>query len=192
MRTIVGLALMAGFATSSFCRDQPTSAVASTEKETLAASALARLRTLAGEWKGSFEWTGSRTGTGAMNATYYLTGNGSAVVENLTTDGAPIMTSVYHLDGADLRMTHYCAAQNQPRLKASRIDLAQGIVNFSFVDATNLSSPDAPHVHGFEMRLGDADHLTITFLFTMGGRESRERIALVRVKGAPANPSQAR
>ena len=72
--------------------------------------ALARLRTLAGEWEGTFTWTGARKDTGAMNATYYLTGNNSAVVENLTMAGVPTMTSVYHLNGAELRMTHYCGA----------------------------------------------------------------------------------
>ena len=144
--------------------------------------ALARLRTLAGEWEGTFTWTGARKDTGAMNATYYLTGNNSAVVENLTMAGVPTMTSVYHLNGAELRMTHYCGAGNQPRLKAERIDPAQGMVDFSFVDATNLSSPSAPHVHGLELRFLDADHITLTFLFQSGSNESRERIALARVK----------
>ena len=144
--------------------------------------ALARLRTLAGEWEGTFTWTGARKDTGAMNATYYLTGNNSAVVENLTMAGVPTMTSVYHLNGAELRMTHYCGAGNQPRLKAERIDPAQGMVDFSFVDATNLSSPGVPHVHGLELRFLDADHITLTFLFQSGSNESRERIALARVK----------
>ncbi len=155
-------------------------------QEDAGSAAFARLRTLAGQWQGTFQWTGGRTGTGAMNATYYLTGNNSALVENLTMGGVPTMTSVYHLDGADLRMTHYCAAQNQPRLKATRIDPGQGIVDFSFVDATNLSSPDAPHVHGLEMRLRDADHITLTFLFQSGGKESRELIALTRVQAPGA------
>jgi hypothetical protein len=145
------------------------------------AAALAQLRALAGEWEGTLEWTGARTGTGKMNATYYQTGNGSAVVENLTVDGVPSMTSVYHLDGGDLRMTHYCGAQNQPRLKASQIDVAKGILNFEFVDATNLRSPDAPHVFGLEMRLLSADHITVTFLFEAGGKQSREFIDLKRV-----------
>jgi hypothetical protein len=92
------------------------------------------------------------------------------------------MTSVYHLDGADLRMTHYCAAQNQPRLKAARIDIAKGIVDFSFVDATNLPSLDAPHVHGLEIRFLDTNHITLTCLFQSGNKESRERIALTRAK----------
>jgi hypothetical protein len=67
---------------------------------------------LAGDWTGTFEWTGGRKDSGKMNATYYLTGNGSAVVENLTIGGLPSMTSVYHLDGSDLRMTHYCRRES--------------------------------------------------------------------------------
>src|SRR5262249_28963797 len=110
-----------------------------------AAAALAKLRALAGDWQGTFEWTGARTGGGKMSVSYSGTGYGSAVVENLIVDGVPSMTSVYHLDGRDLRMTHYRGAQNQPRLKARRIEPAQGILDFAFVDITNAPSPDAPH-----------------------------------------------
>src|SRR5215470_12230129 len=150
--------------------------------ESTGARALDQLRTLAGNWEGVFEWTGARTGNGAMKAAYYTTGNGSAVVENLIMENATVMTSVYHLDGADLRMTHFCGAQNQPRLKAKRIEPAQGILDFEFVDITNAPSPDAPHVYGFEMRLQDADHIALTFHFVASGKESRERIELSRVK----------
>jgi len=62
------------------------------------AAALAQLRGLGGEWEGSFEWTGARSATGRISATYSETGNGSAVVENLAVNGVPSMTSVYHLD----------------------------------------------------------------------------------------------
>ncbi|HEX7253583.1 MAG TPA: hypothetical protein VF376_11930 [Thermoanaerobaculia bacterium] len=146
-----------------------------------AAEALAKLRTLAGDWEGPVEWTGARTDKGRMNVSYSVTGYGSAVVENLSGDGPPAMTSVYHLDGADLRMTHFCGAQNQPRLKASRIDLASGAIDFAFVDITNLKSPDAPHVYGAELRFADADHITLTFLFQSGGQKSREKIDLKRI-----------
>jgi hypothetical protein len=144
------------------------------------ATAFGQLKSLAGDWEGTYEWTGARATTGSMNAAYYVTGNGSALVENLIMEGVPSMTSVYHLDGADLRMTHYCAAQNQPRLKAERIDLAHVIIDFQFVDATNLRSADAAHVHGLEMRLTDSNHITMTFLFQSAGKESRERIVLKR------------
>ena len=56
-------------------------------------AALARLQTLAGEWEGTFAWTGARKDRGAMNASYYVTGNNSAVVENLTMGGVPTMTT---------------------------------------------------------------------------------------------------
>ena len=150
--------------------------------ESTSARALKQLKTLAGNWEGGFEWTGARTGNGQIKATYYTTGNGSALVENLIMKDAPVMTSVYHLDGADLRMTHFCGAQNQPRLKAKQIDLAKGIIDFDFVDITNLPTPDAPHVHGLEMRLIDPNHLTITFLFQSGGNESRENIVLKKIR----------
>jgi hypothetical protein len=146
-----------------------------------AAAAFKKLCALAGEWEGSVQWSGARHDSGRMNASYSLTGAGSAVVETLTMDGIPIMTSVYHLDGGDLRMTHYCGTRNQPRLKARRIDVERGIMDFDFVDITNLSSPGAGHVSGVEIRLLDADRFTLTFVFEEGGQRSHERIELTRV-----------
>jgi len=151
-----------------------------------AAKALEQLKSLAGDWEGTAEWTGARTGSYPLNAAYYVTGNGSALVENLSSEGVPNMTSVYHLDADSLRATHFCGAQNQPRLKAQRIDLDHGIIDFGFVDITNLRSPDAPHVHGLEMRLIDSNHIIVTFLFQSGGKDSRERISLQRVEKKPA------
>ena len=113
-------------------------------EEIESSKALSQIKALIGNWSGTFQWTGGHSDSGSMNATYYLTGNGSAVVENLMNEKTPVMTSVYHLDGGDLRMTHFCGAQNQPRLKARRIDLHHGAIDFEFVDATNLRSPDAP------------------------------------------------
>ena len=158
----------------------------SAANENDASKALEQIKSLVGNWDGTAKWTGARTGSYPLNASYYVTGNGSALVENLIQEGVPVMTSVYHLDGADLRMTHFCAAQNQPRLKANHIDLGQGLIDFDFVDITNLRSADAPHVHGLKMRLLDHDHLSITFLFAAGEKESQEQIDLKRV---PTKPS---
>jgi hypothetical protein len=137
------------------------------------------IKSLAGEWEGSFEWIGT-TRKGPMNARYYLTGNGSAVVEDLIMDGTPNMTTVYHLDGADLRATHYCAAGNQPRLKAiSAADDAKSI-KFQMIDITNLSNPVAGHVRDLELRWPSADRLTILFTFVAGAKENVEKIELRR------------
>jgi len=145
-------------------------------------AAFDNLRALAGDWTGTFTWSGARAASGKMDAQYYLTGNGSAVVENLVVDGTPTMTSVYHRDGNDLRMTHFCGARNQPRFKATAIAPGASRVTFSFVDITNLASPEAGHVQGFEIRFLAPDHVTLTFHFVGGGKESDERIDLKRKK----------
>ena len=151
-------------------------------EDTPANRTLARLRGLAGEWQGTLVWSGGRTGTGTLRAVYRLTGNGSAVVEDLVMDGetVPSMTSVYHVDGSDLRMTHYCGARNQPRLKASRIDEAAGVVHFAFVDATDLAAHPA-HVEAAEVRFLPGDRLVIEFTFDAGGKKSLEHIELTRI-----------
>jgi len=172
---VLSIALSCAATVSAFSAEQPDSS-----------KALGQIKALIGNWSGTFQWTGGRHDSGSMNATYYLTGNGSAVVENLANESTPVMTSVYHLDGRDLRMTHFCGAQNQPRLKARRIDLDHGAIDFEFVDATNLRSPDAPHVHGLEIRLIDANHLNLTFLFQSGSVESREEINLKRTEAKPS------
>jgi hypothetical protein len=51
-------------------------------EQTESSKALGQIKTLTGNWSGTFQWTGGRNDSGSMNATYYVTGNGSAVVEN--------------------------------------------------------------------------------------------------------------
>ena len=97
------------------------------------------IKSLAGDWKGSYKWTG-RLSEGPMDAKYYLTGNGTAVIEDLLMNGKAIMTSVYHLDGTDIRLTHYCAAGNQPRLKASEISAGKEDVTIDSVSEAEIVS----------------------------------------------------
>jgi hypothetical protein len=149
--------------------------------------AFERLSRLVGQWKGSFQWSGGRHDSGPMVASYYLTGAGSAIVENLGTDSTVSMTSVYHLDGPDLRMTHYCAAKNQPRLKATHGDDRH--IQFAFLDATNLASLDAPHVTGFDIQFRNDHEITLIFTFSTGGAESHERIDLTRAVVSDAKKS---
>jgi len=148
-----------------------------------------RMRALAGDWEGTFAWSEGRTGTGPLQATYYLTGNGSALVENLIMGGAPSMTTIYHLDGADLRMTHYCAARNQPRFKASRIDESAGAIDFAFVDVTNVDSKHPAYVKACSLRLIDADQVALKFTFGDPSKTSGvENIVLKRVHPSKGSP----
>src|SRR5690349_10968694 len=68
-----------------------------------------RMKALTGEWEGTYDWSQGRTGGGPLRVSYFVTGAGSALVESLIQGGVTTMTTVYHLDGPQLRMTHYCA-----------------------------------------------------------------------------------
>jgi hypothetical protein len=142
--------------------------------DTKQTTAFSKLRDLAGDWEGTVAWTGQQPSE--ISAHYYTTGNGSAVVEDLSNG----MTSVYHFDGPDLRMTHYCAAQNQPRLKATAFAPDNSGITFSFVDITNLSSPTAGHVQGVDMKFLSADHITLQFHFLSDGKVRDELLDLKR------------
>lgn len=144
--------------------------------ETKANMAFEKLRALNGDWQGTVAWTGQNPS--AISAHYYITGNGSAVVEDLSNG----MSSVYHLDGSDLRMTHFCAAQNQPRLKATAFGPDDSGITFSFVDITNLRSPKAGHVQGLDMKFLAADHITLQFHFVSDGKIRDEMLDLTRKK----------
>jgi len=80
--------------------------------------AFERLKSLAGEW------TGTAGGSGDMKnmptrASIRVVSAGSAVM--LTTDpGGPheMVTLIHRDDGGVLVATHYCAAQNQPRMNS--------------------------------------------------------------------------
>ena len=145
-----------------------------------------RMRDLVGAWEGTLEWSGGRTGSGKLRVNYHLTGGGSALVEDLlmTETDIPTMTTVYHLDGPDLRMTHFCAAMNQPRLKATLVDDMKGAATFSFVDVTNASVNPA-YVDEFSLHIIDPAHLNLQFEF--GGsspKKATETILLQRIRPA--------
>jgi len=139
-----------------------------------ATTAFDKLKALSGDWEGTVAWTGQEPSK--ISARYHMTGSESAVVEDLSNG----MTSVYHFDGGDLRMTHFCAAQNQPRLKATAFGPDNSSIKFSFVDITNLRSPGAGHVDGFEITFLAPDHIVLQFHFVADGKEKDEMLDLTR------------
>src|SRR4051812_11604246 len=81
-------------------------------------AAFARLKSLAGEWKVA-ELDGVH-GQHDGKITYKVTAGGSTVMETFFPGSDHEMVSMYHLDGDELVLTHYCAAKNQPRMKLDR------------------------------------------------------------------------
>jgi hypothetical protein len=106
-----------------------------------APSPLERFKALKGSWDADLDGDGKSDGT----VEYRVVGAGSAVVETLFVGTEHEMVTVYHMHGAELMCTHYCAAGNQPRLKAVKVE-ADTVV-FEMKDITNLVDPKAMHMH---------------------------------------------
>ncbi len=113
-----------------------------------AKAAFARLKALAGTWKNNVSSKEHEHDSPDSKVIYRLTGAGSALVETDFPGSDHEMVSVYHLDGDDLRLTHYCAAGNQPRLKLDRSSSTADKLIFVFDGGSNLDPAKDMHIHG--------------------------------------------
>ncbi len=119
-----------------------------------ATAAFERLKTLVGNWEAPIK-------DGKMTVTYELVAGGAAVVEKDSMN----MITVYHLDGDRLMLTHYCMAGNQQRMQARKFDPQTGELDFQFLDATNMKSASAGHMHNAKLRFIDGDHFSAAWQF---------------------------
>lgn len=133
-----------------------------------------KLKTLDGMWEGK-DPQGQN-----VKISYRTTSAGSALMSEIM--GKEDMISMFHLDGDRLLMTHYCGAGNQPRMKASSSPDGK-TVTFDFLDATNLSSPDAGHMQRMVLTMIDANHHTEEWTFLDHGKEMKEIFDLQRKTG---------
>ncbi len=135
-------------------------------------------KSLAGEWEGT-------TANGdAVAVSYEVLAAGSSVVEKFVHSGHGedhAMLTVYHLDGDDLVLTHYCMAGNQPRMRAAAF--AGDEVSFEFVDAANLASPEDGHMHAASFRFDGDDRFATAWTWREDGRDKlTEYVDLERVE----------
>ena len=174
----IGAMLMGGAIlapTYSIAQDKPESKAGVDAK-----TAFKRLKTLAGTWKSQIsdehksDKAKEHESEHPAKATvdFKLTGAGSALVETQFPGEAHEMVSVYHLDGQDLRMTHYCAAQNQPRVKLDRANSTADHLIFVFDGGTNLDPQKDMHIHGLEITFHDDGKVTSAWEGYMDGKKA--------------------
>lgn len=125
------------------------------------------------------EWTGVRSDGKTVETSYKIMSNGSAVVETMIPEGEPSMITVYHLNGDELMLTHYCSAGNQPRMKAS---MSSGEINFKFVDVTNLKSESTGHMKKLNLVFVDEQHLNQVWTWSEGDQEMSEVFEYERIR----------
>lgn len=139
-----------------------------------AQKALDRFKSMVGTWSG-------KNGQGqASEVTYRLMAGGTSVMAD-STMGDEAMTSMFYVDGDRLLMTHFCPSNNQPRMKAT-ISPDGKTVTFDFVDATNLASPQAGHMHKVVYVFADADHYSEDWTWKRDGKDAHFQFDLLRKK----------
>jgi hypothetical protein len=120
------------------------------------------LKKLAGEWSGP--------GPDGKTATtrFRVSAGGSIVHETLFPGTPEEMVTVYHMDGKDLVLTHYCMLGNQPRLKADDPSDAKNL-SFKSVGGTNMKMEDM-HMGRAVITFVDADHFEANWCGCTGGK----------------------
>jgi hypothetical protein len=134
-----------------------------------------KLKTLAGDWE-------AETSMGKSQISYKVVSGGSALMETIREPNGTEMVTVFHPDGDRLLMTHYCSLGNQPRMRADGLSDGGKKVAFSYLDASNLSSPEAMHMARMVVNFGDADHFTESWTLADKGKEQIETFKLTRRK----------
>lgn len=132
-----------------------------------------KLKSLVGDWEGTYEGQPARV-------SYKVVSNGTALMESMENPDSSQMITVYHPDGASLLMTHYCSMGNQPRMRSKGVQ--NGQLDFAYVDAANLKSPDEPRMTRLVMSFPDSDHLIHEWTSKTGTQEHVARFQFARKK----------
>jgi hypothetical protein len=139
-----------------------------------AQKALEKLKSLVGTWQG-------KTAKGQpVEDTFSLTAGGTAVMGD-DRMGSEEMLSLFYVDGNRLLMTHFCPSGNQPRMQAT-ISPDLKTISFDFLDATNLPSPQAGHMHHAIYIFSDSDHYSQEWTWMQDGKGTTYRSEMQRKK----------
>ena len=113
-------------------------------------------------------WTATGPEGKEVTTQFRLTAGGSMLVETLFPGSPQEMITMYHMDGNDLILTHYCLLGNQPRLKAISMNDPKKLM-FKSTGGTNMK-PDDMHMGQATLTLTDADHFEADWCACSGGK----------------------
>jgi len=143
------------------------------------AEAFEKLKSLIGHWETD------KTNMNKATLDLELTSGGTAVLEkfHMVEDGKPVeMTTLYYLDGGDVKLTHYCMAGNQPTMRGTYSPETKTLT-FDLVSISNLKSTDDGHMHHATYTFLDSDHFKTTWTFRKDQKDAfTEDVTYVRTK----------
>ena len=134
----------------------------------------AKVKSLVGDW---YRTDGAPT-DGAY-ATYRMVAKDSVVEERIFPGTEREMVTMYFVDKDRLKLTHFCNLGNQPTMEAKPGNA--DLLEFGFLGATNLKSPEARHMHEHSFSFLGKNRIDTTWIFWDGGKEADGRhYSLVR------------
>ncbi|MFY9552999.1 MAG: hypothetical protein WAU32_17780 [Thermoanaerobaculia bacterium] len=134
-----------------------------------------KLKSLVGTWQGTMEGH-------PVSVTYTLVSNGTSLMESLTGEHDVNMITMYHPDGDSMLATHYCAAGNQPRIRAKALSDDGRKLDFQFVDATNVAGSSGEVMNRLVVTFQDPDHFTQTWTARSRGKDHTSDFVYTRKK----------
>ncbi len=138
---------------------------------------LERMKKLAGTW---VEADKDGKPTDKVVSVVKVIAGGSTVVETFFPEQPMEMVSVYHLDKADLVMTHYCALGNQPRMKADPKSPANQI-KWVFAGGTNFDPAKDMHMHEGTLTFVDDDHIEFSGVAWVNGKPAEDHCGTMKL-----------
>lgn len=127
------------------------------------------IKKLAGYW----ETRPEGAGTPKESVIYKVTSGGSIVEEILFPGTAHEMLSVYHQDGKNLAMTHYCMIGNQPTLTATG---GENSLDFEFSGGPNID-PQKDHVmRSMKLTFVAENHIRQEWTSTAHGKQAEVKV----------------
>lgn len=169
-----------------FCRTVPwtiamavvlsTVLVAQSGAPAPATQGLDKLKALEGEW---IDVEGVFGTKGAVAVTYRVTAGGKTVVESFPVGTPGEMVTIYHLDGNDLVLTHYCSAGNQPRMRSKGLN--DNVLAFDFDGGMNIDPAKTSHMHSARIEFLSADEIRATWINWANGKDADGHAATFRI-----------
>lgn len=175
------MTLLLGLA-SAIAQDQPgkPEKPEPADKPAAANPGFEKLKQLAGEWVPVEEATAEKKEADKKDekadsttplCVYRTVSAGSAVQETLFPGTPHEMVTMYHLDGTDIVLTHYCALGNQPRMRAEASADANKLV-FKFAGGTNIDPQKDGHMHDLTLVFVGPDRIRAEWTHFERGKPS--------------------
>lgn len=156
-----------------------SAAAASSEGDAPNQTKFELIKQLEGEWL-QLDENGQPTET--VGSIFKVSAAGTVVLETLFPGTDHEMLTIYHQDGSDVVLTHYCVLGNQPHMKLVATDDPHMLL-FRCIGGTNFNCQRDPHMHEGRITVTDGSHLTAEWhKYENGRRTYTAAFELVRKK----------